>query len=183
MSEGDRPARVARRPARPQLPRRFYEKATAAPQGEGFAVLLDGRVAKTPAKRPLVVARRAVAEALADEWERQRSEIDPATMPLTRIVNAAIDRVADHAAAIRSDIVNYAGSDLVCYRAAGPASLVDGAGEGLVAAAGLCPGDARRPLRARRRRRPRGAESGRRSRPSSVPSRPSRRSPSPHSTA
>ena len=124
MSEGDRPARVAQRPARPQLPRRFYEKATAVPQGKGFAVLLDGRVAKTPAKRSLVVARRAVAEALADEWERQRSEIDPATMPLTRIVNAAIDRVADHAAAIRSDIVNYAGSDLVCYRAASPASLV-----------------------------------------------------------
>ena len=124
MSEGDNPARVAQRPARPELARRFYGKATAAPHGEGFAVLLDGRVAKTPARRPLLVARRAVAKALADEWEGQQNEIDPATMPLTRIVNAAIDGVADHAEAIRSDIVKYAGSDLVCYRADRPVGLV-----------------------------------------------------------
>src|SRR5262249_47013193 len=52
------------------------------------------------------------------------TEIDPATMPLTRIANAAIDRVAAEAEAVRADIVRYAGSDLVCYRADGPASLV-----------------------------------------------------------
>jgi chaperone required for assembly of F1-ATPase len=124
VSEGGNPRRAAQPAGRPELPRRFYEKATAAAHGEGFAVLLDGRVAKTPARRPLVVARQAVAEAIADEWEAQRSAIDPATMPLTRIVNAAIDRVADHAEAIRSDILKYAASDLVCYRADRPAGLV-----------------------------------------------------------
>ena len=124
MSESDNPARVARPRARQKLPKRFYAKASAAPHGEGFAVLLDGRVAKTPARRPLVVARRALAEVLASEWEVQRGDIDPATMPLTRIVNAAIDRVADQAAAVRTAIVDYAGNDLICYRAGGPVGLV-----------------------------------------------------------
>jgi chaperone required for assembly of F1-ATPase len=124
VSEADDPLRSAQRLPRTDLAKRFYEKATAAPHGDGFAVLLDGRVAKTPARRPLVVARLTLAEALASEWEEQRGEIHPATMPLTRIVNAAIDRVAGEAAAVLGDIVKYAGSDLVCYRASGPAGLV-----------------------------------------------------------
>ena len=66
-----------------------------------------------------------IAEALAAEWEAQGERIDPATMPLTRIVNAAIDRVAGEMAAVRADIVKYAGSDLICYRAEGPQSLIE----------------------------------------------------------
>lgn len=124
MSEDANPMRAAQRLARPELPKRFYKEATAAPHGEGFAVFLDGRLARTPAKRPLAVAGVAVAEALAAEWDAQATEIDPAAMPLTRIVNAAIDRVAAESPAVRAEIVKYAGSDLVCYRADGPATLV-----------------------------------------------------------
>ena len=71
-----------------------------------------------------MVADRAVAEAMAAEWASQGEHIDPSTMPLTRIANAAIDRVAGEMEAVAGEIVKYAGTDLVCYRADGPPSLV-----------------------------------------------------------
>jgi chaperone required for assembly of F1-ATPase len=46
-------------------------------------------------------------------------------MPLTRLVNSAIDRVSVEMAAVRDDIVRHAGSDLICYRAEGPEPLVE----------------------------------------------------------
>ncbi len=115
---------AAQRLARPELPRRFYKEAGIAVHEQGFAVTLDGRQAKTPGRSPLVVADRAVAEALAAEWQGQGERIDPATMPLTRIANSAIDRVSREMEPVRAEIVKYAGSDLVCYRGEGPASLV-----------------------------------------------------------
>ena len=125
MSEDRNPMKAAQRLARPELPRRFYETVSVAPAEGGFAVLLDGKTVRTPAKHPLVVAREAVAEAMAAEWRAQEGRIDPAKMPMTRLVNSAIDRVAPEMAAVRAEIVNYAGSDLLCYRADGPERLVE----------------------------------------------------------
>jgi chaperone required for assembly of F1-ATPase len=119
------PVRAAQRQARPQLPRRFYKLAAALPHEGGFVLTLDGKPARTPGKNPLTVASRAVAQALADEWQAQSERIDPATMPLTRIVHSAIDRVSREMEPVRAEIAQYAGSDLVCYRAAGPQSLVE----------------------------------------------------------
>jgi len=119
------PMESARRGQRPALSRRFYKKAEAGPHKSGFVLLLDGRAVKTPARRPLAVASRAVADSLAAEWGGQGERIDPATMPLTRIVNAAIDHVADEMAAVRAEIVRFAGSDLICYRAEAPQDLID----------------------------------------------------------
>ena len=48
--------------------KRFYKAATAGPVAEGFAILLDGRAVRTPAKAPLVVPSQALAEAIAAEW-------------------------------------------------------------------------------------------------------------------
>jgi chaperone required for assembly of F1-ATPase len=125
MSEDETPMGAAQRLARPALPRRFYSQVSVEPQDGGFGVLLDGRTIRTPAKRPLVVPRRDVADAMAAEWEAQGEEIDPASMPLTRLVNSAIDRVSAEMAAVRDDIVKHAGSDLICYRAEGPQPLVE----------------------------------------------------------
>jgi chaperone required for assembly of F1-ATPase len=124
MSEPKDPVGDARRLARPELPRRFYKHAAAAPYEAGFALFLDGKLVKTPGRGPLVVAAAAVAAALAAEWDRQGERIDPATMPFTRIVNAAIDHVAAAEDAVRAEIVKYAASDLICYRAEAPGSLV-----------------------------------------------------------
>jgi len=124
VSDKPNPIATAQRLARPEPPRRFYKTAAAGPHAAGFAVLLDGKAALTPARKPLAVADRRVAEALAAEWEALGERLDPAAMPLTRIVNAAIDRVAGETDAVRAEIVKYAGTDLICYRAEGPASLV-----------------------------------------------------------
>ncbi|MBN9000352.1 MAG: ATPase, partial [Rhizobiales bacterium] len=106
------------------LPKRFYALADYAAADGRFAVRLDGKPVRTPAKALLAVDREPVAAALAAEWAAQGELIDPATMPLTRLVNSAIDGVAANPGPVREEIVRYAGSDLVCYRAPGPDSLV-----------------------------------------------------------
>ncbi|HLH11140.1 MAG TPA: ATP12 family protein [Methylovirgula sp.] len=105
-------------------PKRFYSKPGLTPCEGGFALTLDGRVAKTPAKAPLVLPTREAAEALAAEWAGQEDEIDFAAMPITRIANAAIDAVASKRQEVAQEIVGYAETDLVCYRAEGPEKLV-----------------------------------------------------------
>src|SRR5229473_2162753 len=118
------PMKAAQRGMRPPVLKRFYKQAIAGETNGGFALLLDGKTAKTPAKKRLVVPGRALAEAVAAEWEAQGSEIDPAKMPLTRLANLAIDRVEEEAASIREEIVRYASSDHVLYRAGEPEGLV-----------------------------------------------------------
>lgn len=115
------PGREALRPA---LPRRFYTSAGHGAQAGGFCVRLDGRLVRTPGKRALVVPREPLAAALAAEWAAQGEHIDPQTMPFTRFVNTTIDGVIGNETAVKDDIVAFAGSDLVCYRAQGPAELI-----------------------------------------------------------
>jgi len=115
---------AAKASQRPVLPKRFYSNAELLVEGDLFVVVLDGRFAKTPGRARLGVSNRVVGEALAAEWEAQAEVIDPATMPLTRIINSSIDGVSQRMDEARSDIAAYAGNDLVCYRAEGPDGLV-----------------------------------------------------------
>lgn len=127
-AEGQRqpdPVAAAQRAMRNALPKRFYESASVLERDGLFHVALDGRTARTPARRPLAVTSRPVAEALAAEWQAQAAVIDPARMPLTRLVNSALDGVAEQQEAVRAEIVRYAGSDALCYRAGEPQALVD----------------------------------------------------------
>jgi len=117
------PVKAAREPARP-LPMRFYKKAEAAPAEGGFGIFLDRRPVNTPARRPLVASSLPLMQAVAAEWSRQGETIDPATMPLTKLMNTALDGVATHMAEVEAEIAKYAGSDLICYRAGEPESLV-----------------------------------------------------------
>ncbi len=150
VAPGERdPVRAARDAARP-LPRRFYSEATAAPAEGGFALLLDGRTVRTPGKRGIIVPSRPLADALAAEWAGQGEAIDPSTMPLTRIVNAALDGVATHMAEVEADTIKYAASDLICYRAAEPESSCCGARRGVGPSSRLCARGAWRPARPRR---------------------------------
>lgn len=110
---------------RPVLPKRFYAAVTTGARDGGFAVLLDGRPVRTPAKKLLVVPSEPLAAALGDEWAAQDGVINPGLMPLTRIVNSALDGVAGREADVAAEIVKYAGGDLLLYRAEGPAPLVD----------------------------------------------------------
>lgn len=118
------PVRAARTGAKPALPQRFYKEAGFAPAEGGFRLTLDGRPANTPARHPLVMPNAALAEAVAAEWSAQQTAIDPATMPLTRLINTAIDGVAPRREAVADDLCAYAGTDLLAYRAAEPDRLV-----------------------------------------------------------
>jgi chaperone required for assembly of F1-ATPase len=118
------PLKSARKDARAPLPKRFYKEVAVASEPDGFALTLDGRKVKTPAKADLLLPVQAAAEAIAQEWRAQGEDIDPRTMPLTRLVNSALDGVAHDVESVIADIVRYAGSDLVCYRAAEPEGLV-----------------------------------------------------------
>ncbi len=118
------PMQSARRGMRPQLRRRFYETASAEAGEGGFAVTLDGKPVRTPARRPLAAPKCALAQAIAAEWQAQPDVIDPARMPLTRLANAIIDAIADKPAEVAAEIANYLRSDLLFYRAEGPEGLI-----------------------------------------------------------
>ena len=104
--------------------KRFWKSADVAETEGGFTVHLDGRAVKTPAKAPLVVPTRAMAQAIATEWDAQDGHIDPNSMPVTRAANAAIDKVTHQHAEVAQMIAGYGDTDLICYRADSPAELV-----------------------------------------------------------
>jgi chaperone required for assembly of F1-ATPase len=105
-------------------PKRFYKEVSTAPDGDGIAVLLDGNPIRTPAKAKLSVPSQKLAEAIAEEWRAQGESINPETMRLTKLANSAIDGVRGREAAVLDDLMAFAGSDLLCYRAEGPEGLV-----------------------------------------------------------
>jgi chaperone required for assembly of F1-ATPase len=120
----DTPQARVRRAAMRAPTRRSYRKVSVAEGETGHAVLLDERPIRTPGRAPLRVPAKALAEAIAAEWRQQAEHIDPATMPLTRLANSIIDGVARARGEVVADIVAYAGSDLLCYRAGEPEGLV-----------------------------------------------------------
>ncbi|GHC56811.1 ATP12 family chaperone protein [Neogemmobacter tilapiae] len=103
--------------------KRFWKETGVAVVDDGYAVVLDGRGVKTPAKRALVLPTGALAQAVAEEWEAQQGQIRPDTMPLTRTANSALDKVAPQFAEVANLLAAYGGHDLLCYRATGPAAL------------------------------------------------------------
>jgi chaperone required for assembly of F1-ATPase len=103
--------------------KRFYREAGIVPAAHGFGIALDGKPVKTPAKRDLVVPTKALAAQLAAEWNTQAGEVRPALMPLTQLANTAVDRVMPQRALVVRQIADYAGTDLVCYRAGRPPEL------------------------------------------------------------
>lgn len=107
-----------------ELPKRFYKNVTVTAMEGGYAVALDGKVPRTPGMKHVVVPMAAVAEAMAAEWAAQDKEIDPMTMPMTRLVNSAVEAGEERGPALRDEIVKYAGNDLLLYRADTPESLV-----------------------------------------------------------
>lgn len=123
--EGADPVALARRDLKKARPKRFYQTASSELRGGVYTLLLDGRPARTPGGNPIALPSQAAGRLLAEEWLAQEARIDPVAMPLTRIVNTAIDGVAGKLDAAVEDIAKYAEADLVCYRAEGPRALAE----------------------------------------------------------
>ena len=105
--------------------RRFWTSAAVEPAPGGWQVTLDDRPLHTPGKLPLVLPARALAQAVADEWDAQTDVIDPNAMPLTRAANSAIEKVAAQFDAVAAMLAEYGATDLLSYRAHRPPVLVD----------------------------------------------------------
>src|SRR5258708_13764308 len=120
------PMESARRNMRPNLRTRFYKDASAGDQqGEsGFAVLLDGRPVRSPARKLVAAPVWALAQAIAAEWQAQDKVVDPAAMPLARLANSIIDGVVTAPESVAAEIEKYLGTDMLFYRASEPAGLV-----------------------------------------------------------
>lgn len=106
-------------------PKRFYAAVATEATSSGWRILLDGRIVKTPKRAELVLPAAALAEAVAGEWRSQGAQIDPASMPLTKLANTAIDAVTPNLAAVAEDMLSFAARDLICYRAKAPETLVE----------------------------------------------------------
>lgn len=113
-----------REPAIP-LPDRFYRHVSTQERDAAFVVLLDDRPVRTPGKQVLALPSAALADLVAAEWAAQVEKIDPKTMPLTRLLNTALERVRGQEVAVAQDIVKFASSDLLCYRAETPTGLLE----------------------------------------------------------
>jgi chaperone required for assembly of F1-ATPase len=105
--------------------KRFYKEAKVTAAGDEFGVQLDGKPLLTPGKRALRVPSRALAEAIAAEWQGQGVTVKPLELPLTRLVSTALDRVEPRNADVIGEIAKYATTDLLCYRADEPRELIE----------------------------------------------------------
>ena len=119
------PVAMARKDLKTSLPKRFWKEVMLGPHEAGaYAILLDGRPARTPARKVLAFDNQVLAERIRQEWADVGAVIDPAQMPLTRLVNSGLDGVSQQMEAVQRDAARYAASDLLCYRAEHPEKLV-----------------------------------------------------------
>ena len=92
-------------------------KGVAVGSVEGLpAVMLDDRPLRTPARAILILPNVALAAGIAEEWRQQGDEVQPFSMPLTRIAVSAIDQVAPGRDEIIRQVAGYGETDLLCYR-------------------------------------------------------------------
>lgn len=102
--------------------KRVYKVASHTKTEDGWVVQLDGKSVKTPSGQPLAAPNRAIADAIVCEWSGQKDDIVPDSMPVTQILNTAIDRMRERDAMTKT-LLGYLDTDLLCYRVKEPLEL------------------------------------------------------------
>jgi len=102
----------------------FWSRVEVTSQPGGWGVALDGRPVRTPAKVPLILPTRALADWVAAEWAAQTGTVRPQTMPATQMANLALDKLPLHGPEVAALLSAYGETDLLCHRAQGPMELV-----------------------------------------------------------
>jgi len=119
------PRVASQKSSRTPLRKKFYTSAGVSEGPDGFGITLDGKQVRTPGKNVLAAPTRDLAEAIAAEWDAQGENIDPMSMPLTRLANSVIDGVAGNVQSVSDDAAKYLETDLLFYRAGFPEALVE----------------------------------------------------------
>ena len=104
--------------------KRFWTTAAVTEAESGWGVALDGKPLRTPARTALTLPTEALAHAIAAEWNAQGELVNPRSLAVTGLANAAIDRVAPEAAAFADGLAVFAENELLAYRADYPPPLV-----------------------------------------------------------
>jgi chaperone required for assembly of F1-ATPase len=103
---------------------RSYRDVVVEKAGEAYRILLDGKPLRTPVGAAFLLPDEVLARAVADEWQAQGERLNPESLHLTKLANTAIDLVSANRAAWIEQILAFAKSDSLCYRATAPAGLV-----------------------------------------------------------
>jgi chaperone required for assembly of F1-ATPase len=108
--------------------KRFWDTASVDRKEKGHVILLDGKPMRLPSGSPLLVGPARLARAIAEEWQvaggAKGGEMSFQDTPLTRLAGTALERIAPDPAPTIDAIARYGETDLMCYRAESPQSLV-----------------------------------------------------------
>ena len=104
--------------------KRFYERVELAKDKQGFTILLDDRPVKSPGRELVQCPNDGFAQKLAGEWRQQGEFIEPGAMPFMHFASVVTDHILSRPEDARAEIVKYAHSDLLCYRASEPDTLI-----------------------------------------------------------
>ena len=107
-----------------ELPKRFYKTVDVVEEDGEFLVRLDGRATHTPTRKRVGVPSAELASRMRSEWEAQGAHIDPDSMPYVKLLNSAVEAGESARGELLDEVVKYAASDLLLYRADTPRELV-----------------------------------------------------------
>ncbi len=116
---------MTKTPSPNNRPKRFWTTAAAVEADGAYAIALDSRRVRTPGGQPLALPTRALAELIAGEWAAQGEHVEMAGMHATRLASTAADHGVRVRAGLVAEVARFAASDLVCYFATAPTSLVE----------------------------------------------------------
>ena len=105
--------------------KRFYKEVTLDTLSEGFGVFLDGRPLRTPAKTVMNVPSKRLAKAVQEEWASAGEDIKPEEMPFFSMAVTVLDRVTTQSETLCGELCDYAGNDVLFYRAGAEDNALD----------------------------------------------------------
>jgi len=105
--------------------KRFYKEVTLDTLSEGFGVFLDGRPLRTPAKTVMSVPSKRLAKAVQEEWASAGEDIKPEEMPFFSMAVTVLDRVTTQSETLCGELCDYAGNDVLFYRAGAEDNALD----------------------------------------------------------
>jgi chaperone required for assembly of F1-ATPase len=103
--------------------KRFWSTAAVTAADGVFTVRLDGKPMRLPGGPLLRLRQRALADAIAAEWQAAPDTMTAEHVPLTSLAGTAQERIVPAPQATIDALAAYGQTDLLCYRAEAPEAL------------------------------------------------------------